>query len=65
MEGSFKAYSQLRKVRWTSEQINNYVSEIKRFVDLARFTEAAMEQMVKLAFMACFPDHISVNSQTQ
>lgn len=37
-EGTFKIYK-FRGVRWTSEQIDYYVGEIRRLVSLARFME--------------------------
>lgn len=42
-EGTFKACSELGKVKWTGEQIDNYVNGIRRLVGLAGFTGTVME----------------------
>ena len=64
-DSMFAAYAKLVPVgyRWTGESVDVYANELRRLAGLAGFTGAALEHVVKLAFVSGFPDDVGVELQ--
>lgn len=62
-QGTFEAYGRLRRLQWTGEQVDVFANEIRRLAGLAGWKGEGLERAVKLAFVAGFPDRISMELQ--
>lgn len=62
-EGSFVAYGKLSRMVWTGESVDVFANNIRRLAGLAGFNGGGLRQMVKMAFINGFPDHISIALQ--
>lgn len=64
-DSMFAAYGKLvpSGYKWTGESVDVYANELRRLAGLAGFTGTALEHIVKLAFVAGFPDDVGVELQ--
>ena len=59
----FVAYSKLRTAKWTGEPVDVFVNNIRKLARGCGLKGDGLEQVVKLAFVTEFPDHIAVELQ--
>ena len=53
-KGAFSAYAKLGRMRWASEAVDVYASNIQRLAELARFEGSGQDQIMKLTFVNGF-----------
>ena len=63
-DGQVVSFCRLREIRWGGEPVDVFVNEIRRLAKGCGFEDKGLEQVVKLAFVGGFPDHVSVELQT-
>ena len=63
-DGQVVSFCKLKGTRWSGESVDVYANEIRKLAKGCGFDKEGLEQAVKLAFVAGFPDHISVELQT-
>ena len=59
----FVSYSKLMKYKWTGESVDVFANELRRLAGLAGFKGETGDHLVKLAFVAGFPDDIGLELQ--
>ena len=62
-DSMFISYSKLMGYKWTGEPVDVFSNELRRLVGLAGFQGEAGGHLVKLAFVAGFPDDVSLELQ--
>ena len=62
-DNALAAYRKLTMVRRTGEHVHVFANKIRQLIGLARFKEAEMEKLTKLAFITGFPNTISIELQ--
>ena len=62
-DSEFVAYSKLRTMKWTGEAVDVFANDIRKLARGCGLKGDGLEQVVKLAFITGFPDHIAVELQ--
>ena len=62
-DNEFVAYSKLRTVEWTEEPVDVFANNTQELDRGSGLKGDGLEQVVKLAFITGFPDHIAVELQ--
>ena len=62
-DSEFVAYSKLRTVKWTGEPVDVFANDIRKLARGRGLKGDGLEQVVNLAFITGFPDHIAVELQ--
>ena len=62
-DSEFVAYSNLRTMKWTGEPVDVFANDIRKLARGCGLKGDGLEQVVKLAFITGFPDHIAVELQ--
>ena len=62
-DSEFVAYSKLRTMKWTGEPVDVFANDIRKLARGCGLKGDGLEQVVKLAFITGFPDHIAVELQ--
>ena len=63
-DGEVVSFCKLKGTRWGGEPVDVYANEIRRLAKGCGFKNDGLEQVVKLAFVAGFPDNISIELQS-
>ena len=63
LEGDFEVYNKLRKVTWTEEPVDVNAAEIRRLARLVGYMGQSLKKTIKMVFMGCFLDCISMELQ--
>ena len=62
-DSRFVAYNKLKAAQWTGESVDVFANNLRRMGRDSGFTGDGLEEIVKLAFVTGFPEHISVELQ--
>ena len=62
-DSEFVAYSKLRTMKWTGEPVDVFANDMRKLARGCGLKGDGLEQVVKLAFITGFPDHIAIELQ--